>query len=79
MEKIDEKQQVELIRQYKRLESEIAQTKDEKKARMLEKEAEDIKSRVIEANLDLVEKMAKSHAEDDRQYSESLSECYSIV
>jgi DNA-directed RNA polymerase specialized sigma subunit len=74
MDKIDEKQQVGLIRQYKRLESEIAQTKDEKKARMLEREAEDIKSRVIEANLDLIYKMAKSHAEDDTQYAESLSD-----
>jgi len=73
MDKLDEKHQVELIRQYKRLESEIAQTKDEKKARTLEREAEDIKSRVIEANLDLIYMMAKSHAEDDNQYHDSLS------
>ena len=62
---IDGNEQVELIRQYKRLDAEIASVEDQGIARKLRKEADAIKSRVIEANLDLVEKMVRSQVESE--------------
>jgi DNA-directed RNA polymerase specialized sigma subunit len=73
---IDENEQVELIRQYKRLDAEIASVEDQGIARKLRKEADAIKSRVIEANLDLVEKMVRSQVESESDIPDVMGITY---
>ena len=76
MVKLNVQDQVELIRQYKRLEAEIASTNDEKKARILDKECQDILNRVTEANLDLIKMMVRSQTDENSDIKERFSDAY---
>ena len=76
MERLNDKQQVELIRQYKRLFAEKEATTSEQEALRLEKEAEAIKASVIEANLDLVDKMVRSQFGNYCEIADARSDAY---